>query len=49
MLKDALLILKKLIFHYGRGHSRVLINGVQNTHGTCLIVGNDGNCKGLRY
>ena len=34
--------------HY-RGHSRILIIGVQNTHGTRLIVGNDGNCKGLRY
>ena len=21
--------------------------GVQNTHGTCLFIGNDGNCKGV--
>ena len=28
-----------------RGHSRILIKGVRNTHGTGLIVGNDGNCK----
>ena len=24
------------------GHSRILIKEVQNTHGTCLIVENDG-------
>ena len=30
---------------YTRGHSRILIKGVRNTHGTGLIVGNDGNCK----
>ena len=27
-----------------RGHFRTLIKGVRNTHGTGLIVGNDGNC-----
>ena len=32
-----------------RGHSRILINGVRNTHGTGLIVGSDGNCKARRY
>ena len=30
-----------------RRHFRILIKGVRNTHDTCLIVGNDGNCKGL--
>ena len=29
-----------------RGHSRILMKGARNTHGTCLIVGNDDNCKG---
>ena len=32
-----------------RSHSRILIKWVQNTSGTCLIVGNDGNCNGLKY
>ena len=53
-------IIKSMVYHFWnyqcnpggmdhRGHSRILIKGVQNTHRTCLIVGNDGNCKGLRY
>ena len=29
-----------------RGHSRILMKGARNTHGTYLIVRNDGNCKG---
>ena len=32
-----------------RGHSRIFIKGVRNTHDTCLIVENDSNCKGFRY
>ena len=31
--------------HNTRGHSRILINGVRNTHSTCLILGNDDNCN----
>ena len=41
--------LRVSFFTTTRGHCKILIKGVRNTHGTCLIVGNDGNCKGLRY
>ena len=37
---------QRLNKHETRGHARILIKGVRNTG---LIVGNDGNCKGLTY